>query len=164
MPSPPPGWYPDPSGRPVQRYFDGRTWTVYRGAPGTPPPYFVAPLVQRPSSSIWPWLIGGGGIFFVVLVAIVVAVANIRDGNSSPAATHQPSSQHSASYEQGYNAAVDWVNHGDPSLTQSHYGGLGMCKVMLTTAHGRASLGEPSPSSDSDYLSGCQDAVNQAGR
>jgi hypothetical protein len=24
----PPGWYPDPSGQPVQRYFDGRQWTV----------------------------------------------------------------------------------------------------------------------------------------
>jgi len=30
---PPPGWYPDPSGAPRQRYFDGREW-----APVPPPP------------------------------------------------------------------------------------------------------------------------------
>jgi hypothetical protein len=27
QPSPAPGWYPDPSGAPVQRYFDGQQWT-----------------------------------------------------------------------------------------------------------------------------------------
>jgi hypothetical protein len=29
-PSPPPGWYPDPSGAPGQRYFDGARWTEHR--------------------------------------------------------------------------------------------------------------------------------------
>jgi hypothetical protein len=29
-PSPPPGWYPDPSGAPDQRYFDGARWTEHR--------------------------------------------------------------------------------------------------------------------------------------
>lgn len=32
---PPPGWYPNPSGRPGQRYWDGRNWTEHRT--GTPP-------------------------------------------------------------------------------------------------------------------------------
>jgi threonine/homoserine/homoserine lactone efflux protein len=27
-PAPQPGWYPDPSGRPGQRYFDGHQWTI----------------------------------------------------------------------------------------------------------------------------------------
>ena len=33
-PSPPPGWYPDPSGAPGQRYFDGQQWTTH--APPAP--------------------------------------------------------------------------------------------------------------------------------
>lgn len=34
---PPAGWYPDPDGRPVQRYWDGRAWTAgTRGAPPSP--------------------------------------------------------------------------------------------------------------------------------
>jgi len=28
-PLPQPGWYPDPSGEPGQRYFDGRDWTEH---------------------------------------------------------------------------------------------------------------------------------------
>jgi uncharacterized RDD family membrane protein YckC len=32
----PPGWYPDPSGSGMQRYFDGNTWTAHT-APMTPP-------------------------------------------------------------------------------------------------------------------------------
>jgi threonine/homoserine/homoserine lactone efflux protein len=36
-PAPQPGWYPDPSGGPGQRYFDGHQWTI--GAP--PPPSII---------------------------------------------------------------------------------------------------------------------------
>jgi hypothetical protein len=35
-PAPQPGWYPDPSGGPGQRYFDGQQWTLH--APPPPPP------------------------------------------------------------------------------------------------------------------------------
>jgi Protein of unknown function (DUF2510) len=34
-PAPQPGWYPDPSGAPGQRYFDGQQWTI--NAPPPPP-------------------------------------------------------------------------------------------------------------------------------
>ena len=29
-PAPPPGWYPDPSGEPSERYFDGQDWGAER--------------------------------------------------------------------------------------------------------------------------------------
>jgi hypothetical protein len=32
-PSPAPGWYPDPSGAPGQRYFDGQQWTIAAPSP-----------------------------------------------------------------------------------------------------------------------------------
>jgi hypothetical protein len=35
-PTPPAGWYPDPTGGPGQRYFDGQKWTIM--APPPPPP------------------------------------------------------------------------------------------------------------------------------
>jgi hypothetical protein len=74
------------------------------------------------------------------------------------------SQRHSASYQPGYNDAIGWHNNGLPSLIQSHYGGLGMCKVTLTTTHARAaSIGEPNPSSDSDYLAGSRDVLKRAG-
>ena len=33
---PPAGWYPDPYGQPIQRYFDGRGWTWHTAAPPGP--------------------------------------------------------------------------------------------------------------------------------
>ncbi|MGO8852570.1 MAG: DUF2510 domain-containing protein [Mycobacterium sp.] len=39
----PPGWYPDPSGPPGQRYWDGSNWTEHRVAAPPPPPTPPAP-------------------------------------------------------------------------------------------------------------------------
>ena len=39
-PAPQPGWYPNPSGAPGQRYFDGRQWT-HHAVPLSPPPSIV---------------------------------------------------------------------------------------------------------------------------
>jgi Protein of unknown function (DUF2510) len=42
---PPAGWYPNPSGAPGQRYFDGRDWTAYhRSAPPTSMPVPPQPM------------------------------------------------------------------------------------------------------------------------
>src|SRR5690349_12060719 len=32
-----PGWYPDPTGLPVQRYWDGNDWTEHTGVAPAPP-------------------------------------------------------------------------------------------------------------------------------
>jgi threonine/homoserine/homoserine lactone efflux protein len=40
QPSPQPGWYPDPSGTPGQRYWDGQQWT-HRAPPPPPQPTIV---------------------------------------------------------------------------------------------------------------------------
>jgi Protein of unknown function (DUF2510) len=59
MSSPPPaGWYPNPSGAPGQRYFDGRDWTAHhRPTPLQPmpaaPPTMPAP--HQPAQPPQPW-------------------------------------------------------------------------------------------------------------
>ncbi|MGA5899845.1 DUF2510 domain-containing protein [Streptomyces venetus] len=35
--TPPPGWYPDPHGPHLERWWDGTAWTEHRRAPGAPP-------------------------------------------------------------------------------------------------------------------------------
>ena len=46
---PPAGWYPNPSGAPGQRYFDGRDWTAHhRASPRQP---MAASLQPIPASS-----------------------------------------------------------------------------------------------------------------
>ena len=46
---PPAGWYPNPSGAPGQRYFDGRDWTAHHRA--TPQRPTAASLQPIPASS-----------------------------------------------------------------------------------------------------------------
>ena len=52
-PTTPPGWYPDPSGQPGQRYFDGLRWT----------PHFAphAPAAPAPAVAVAVANAGGGG-------------------------------------------------------------------------------------------------------
>lgn len=45
----PAGWYPNPSGAPGQRYFDGRDWTAHHR--GTPQQPVAAPPQPIPASS-----------------------------------------------------------------------------------------------------------------
>jgi hypothetical protein len=44
-PEPQPGWYPDPSGGPGQRYFDGHQWTI-----PAPPPIIINNNIVAPAS------------------------------------------------------------------------------------------------------------------
>ncbi|TKJ20219.1 phospholipid scramblase-related protein [Blastococcus sp. CCUG 61487] len=60
QPPPPPGWYPDPSGTPGTRWWDGQGWTehVQQAAPPAPPPPAPAPtqappLPQGPAPSLY---------------------------------------------------------------------------------------------------------------
>jgi hypothetical protein len=55
-----PGWFPDPSGAPAQRYFDGQQWTENR-APAAPPP--------PKKSKAWLWVLLA--IFGVILLFFV---------------------------------------------------------------------------------------------
>jgi hypothetical protein len=47
-PAPQPGWYPDPSGGPGQRYFDGRQWTLHAPPPPPPPTIVINNNVGAP--------------------------------------------------------------------------------------------------------------------
>ncbi|MBA0047719.1 DUF4352 domain-containing protein [Mycobacteroides sp. LB1] len=68
-----PGWYPDPSGAPGQRYFDGTNWT------NTPPPPPVAPAPAPKRSRKWPWIVGG-----VVVLLIVIGLAGGNKESQKP--------------------------------------------------------------------------------
>lgn len=53
--TPAPGWYPDPSGAPQQRWFDGSTWTAH-SAPLAPAPKLNAFFVMLTVISAVPTL------------------------------------------------------------------------------------------------------------
>ena len=47
-PTTPAGWYPDPSGAPGQRYFDGTRWTDHRTVASAPPPFVTNAEQNKP--------------------------------------------------------------------------------------------------------------------
>ena len=63
-----PGWYPDPSGAPLQRYWDGTSWSGHAVAPHSGP----APAAPRRK---WdPWAIAA--VCALLLVALLVVWIN----------------------------------------------------------------------------------------
>lgn len=56
-PAPAPGWFPDPSGAPLQRYFDGTQWTTHT-APYNPP----APAGAQATASVAVAVSTGRGV------------------------------------------------------------------------------------------------------
>lgn len=85
----PAAWFPDPTGRNEQRYWDGTVWTdhVARGGVQStdviagdyaPPMRGATVPPMRRKKPKWPWVLGGIGAAFVVLVggcAVIVSVA-----------------------------------------------------------------------------------------
>lgn len=71
-PQPPPGWYPDPTGTPGLRYFDGRNWTACQ-----PTPYAAPGIAQldwgrqagsKPKVITWYKIYCGVMIFIALLL------------------------------------------------------------------------------------------------
>lgn len=65
------GWYPDPSGAPQQRYWDGTEWTEHTAPLAGPP---VAPPAER-SRAIGCLIAAGVGVVLLFIGAIVAAIA-----------------------------------------------------------------------------------------
>lgn len=66
-----PGWYPDPSGQPGYRWWDGRGWTSSTtGAPGSAPP--AAPLGGSRGGRAGPGRGRGGVVALVAVLAVLV--------------------------------------------------------------------------------------------
>ena len=92
-PRTPPGWYPDPSGAPEQRYFDGTQWTEF----GTHSPQPTQPVGAK-RNKIFAAIAAVVG----VLTAIGVIVAVSAGGPS----------RDEASYQQGFNDAKEYLRPG----------------------------------------------------
>lgn len=113
---PPPGWYPDPSGKPGQMYWDGQNWqppTAATARPAAPTPWDqVRPYVDKARPHVakgrrrWSGLRPehkvmvaiAGLLVAVALVAVpVIAFNYLFGGGSGP----------SAAYQDGYNSGLN---------------------------------------------------------
>lgn len=76
MTAPPPaspGWYPDPSGSPQRRYWDGSTWTENVAPYDAPPTTGAAPVATSSMSKgcIWALVIGAVLLLVIPILAVV---------------------------------------------------------------------------------------------
>lgn len=76
-----PGWYPDPSGKPGMRFFDGYRWLD------------SAPPRAKSKHKVWPWIAGGTAVF-VLLIGMIGAAGSSdkRTATTAPVVTAEPAS------------------------------------------------------------------------
>lgn len=84
----PPGWYPDPSGTPGTRFWDGQAWTdnVQPAAPPSGAPVPPAPAKKKHGKCTW-FALG-----LVALIVISAAAGSSSDKKSSGGDSAKPSS------------------------------------------------------------------------
>ena len=67
--NPAPGWYPDPSGAPYQRYWDGVAWTAQTA--GGYPAVAQHPAKRPP----WiPWILAGVAVVLALVILLITWV------------------------------------------------------------------------------------------
>lgn len=87
---PPPGWYNDPEGNPVQRWWDGTQWTAHSQPLAAVPiqPQDIpaaAPQVSRPGP--WAWTIAASPAVSLAVAGVIANAAATPGGSSGPAIT-----------------------------------------------------------------------------
>ena len=80
----PPGWYPDPSGAPGQRYFDGTDWTEHRAA--------GQPVLPQPKKSKKGIILGSVG----AALALFLIIGIVNGGDEKKPTVAKPSAPSSS--------------------------------------------------------------------
>lgn len=165
----PAGWYPDPAGRPMQRYFDGVAWTEHYAAlapeplqprPSNPPnqvgPQFPMYPVQAGGTRI-PWRGVAVAAAVVLLIAVVIVIATSREEDS-----YRAGRAYGANFASGVQAlSGDRIS--EPEL-QVH------CATGAALAHDREVYYWPggqmkgSRIDKDDFKDGCLDAAKEVFR
>ncbi|MEU6659322.1 DUF2510 domain-containing protein [Streptomyces sp. NPDC046821] len=90
--TPPPGWYPDPTAPPAERWWDGAAWTEHRRQPQDAPAAQGVPgFGPPPASPVGPVATGGrtravvlGGAAIVLVAAIATGAVVLLGSDSDP--------------------------------------------------------------------------------
>ncbi len=117
----PAGWYPDPSGAPGLRYWDGARWTAVAPAP---PPVAYQPLAAK-RSSFPSWVIVAGIIAIVGALYAYGAHINSEEKKSSSGI----SSTYSSTPTTPEDKYFDWLQKYDFNVTSDNRA------TLLTAGH-----------------------------
>lgn len=184
-PQPSAGWYPDPTGKPGQMYWDGEAWhrltpdipaTPKADIPGTPKPT-QPPETTKPVSDKLDFLLGPSGqrgkrnvlAGLGLLVAIAVLVMHNHGSSpsslSSPSQSQSPAQSQSPYYQEGYTSGTsglarngygdDMYNTGATVAEMEH----NACSGAINNEPNNASINDADhPGNQDDYMNGCLQA------
>jgi len=62
----PPGWYADPADRTRLRWWSGSEWG--ESASTAASPWLPSAVPPRPRKPVWPWIVGGAALLWVILL------------------------------------------------------------------------------------------------
>ena len=184
-PQPPAGWYPDPTGKPGEMYWDGETW--HRLTPDIP----ATPKAEIPATTQvrrWGRFIGNRPLIWnkqlilslaaIVVIGVLVIVApyvlqklhspySEQSHSPSSPSSGSPGSQQSQSpyYQEGYNSGTSGLarkgygdnmyNTGATVAEMEHQA----CADAIDNESNLASINDPDhPANQDDYMKGCLDA------
>ena len=184
-PQPPAGWYPDPTGKPGQMYWDGEAW--HRLTPDIP----ATPKAEIPATTQarrWGRFIGNRPLIWnkhlilslaaIVVIGVLVIVApyvlqklhspySEQSHSPSSPSSGSPGSQQSQSpyYQEGYNSGTSGLarkgygdnmyNTGATVAEMEHQA----CADAIDNESNLASINDPDhPANQDDYMKGCLDA------
>lgn len=136
-PTPPPGWYPDPSGGQGQRYWDGANWTAVApaAAPVAPPSSPFGPtaqIPQPPKPGLSTGLKIGLGVGGVALA--MVALGSIGDNDAKKSGTSSSSSRVSSPTPQAETPSVPKTKEVAPAGSAVRDGKFEFAVVDVSTA------------------------------
>lgn len=162
-PQPPAGWYPDPSGRPGQMYWDGQRWRTDTPPPAAPStPWQTDRPTWEKGRGFWSGLsrkakiilAGGAGL---VVAIVVVMIGTSTSGPSGQPSPGQPASgSHSSAYNQGY----EWGNQhmGTEGISEDTFVAFG-CAQDFRRQYLKSQL---TNEGQDDWLQGCRDGLSAA--
>ncbi|MFC9509109.1 DUF2510 domain-containing protein [Streptomyces sp. NPDC057002] len=126
--TPPPGWYPDPHGPHLERWWDGTAWTEHRRAPGgaagpVPPP----PGGGTGRAKVIA-LVAAGAVLVAAIVTGAVALTSGDDSGAETRTIPTPSGptapESSASSEPAPAASASEPSADDPAVVEDQLNGV----------------------------------------
>lgn len=126
------GWYPDPSGAPQQRYWDGAQWTGSTSAAFSPQNSGQHPGTARTNRSWKKWAAIGAGILALLALLAVWGNRPSREGQPGERATvSMPELQTGPAQDEEFLSALEQEGVTVTSRTQAQEAALAYCTSMI---------------------------------
>lgn len=177
-PQPSAGWYPDPTGKPEQMYWDGERW--HTTGP-VPPKQRTRIRIQPTKANLIKGIVGVGLLVWLVAYNVPGFMGWVHkhqhpsggtaqtsvtvDSSGSSAPSTSPSQSQSPYYQEGYNSGTsglarngygdDMYNTGATVAEMEH----NACSAAINNESNNASINDADqPGNQDDYMNGCLNA------